>query len=62
MFYKFSDADYARNLDVQTSIGAYLFYFGQTSISWNSKKQNSTIRLSRKSEYRALAKCACEVI
>ena len=58
----FTDADYGQDPDDRISVGAYLFYLGNTPISWNSKKQTSTSRSSCESEYRALAKCACEAV
>jgi hypothetical protein len=58
----FSDVDYNGNPDDRTSTSAYIFYFGQTPISWSSRKQSSSSRSSCESEYRALAKCTCEAI
>jgi hypothetical protein len=34
----FSDADYGGDLDELKSTGAYLFKFGNSPISWSSKK------------------------
>lgn len=58
----FTDADYGQDLDDRISVGAYIFFLGQTPISWNSKKQSTTSRSSCESEYRALAKCSCEAV
>lgn len=58
----FTDADYGQDLDDRISVGAYIFFLGNSPISWNSKKQSSTSRSSCESEYRALAKCSCEAV
>jgi histone deacetylase 1/2 len=58
----YTDADYGQDIDDRISVGAYIFFLGNTPISWNSKKQSSTSRSSCESEYRALAKCSCEAI
>ena len=58
----FSDVDYNRNPDDRTSTSAYIFYSGQTSISWSSCKQSSSSGSSCEFEYKALAKCICEVM
>ena len=58
----YTDADYGQDIDDRISVGAYIFFLGNSPISWNSKKQSSTSRSSCESEYRALAQCACEAI
>ena len=58
----YTDADYGQDIDDRISVGAYIFYLGNSPISWNSKKQSSTSRSSCESEYRALAQCACEAV
>ena len=58
----YTDADYGQDVDDQISVGAYIFFLGESPISWNSKKQSSTSRSSCESEYRALAQCSCEAI
>jgi hypothetical protein len=72
----YTDADYGQDIDDRISVGAYIFYLGNSPISWNSKKQSSTSkkqsstskkqsstsRSSCESEYRALAQCSCEAI
>ena len=58
----YTDADYGQDVDDRISIGAYIFFLGNSPVSWNSKKQSSTSRSSCESEYRALAKCSCEAI
>ena len=58
----YTDADYGQDVDDRISVGAYIFFLGNSPISWNSKKQTSTSRSSCESEYRALAQCSCEAI
>ena len=57
----FSDADWAGNRDDYTSIGAYVFFLGQHSISWSAKKQTSVSRSSTEAEYRSVTNTAAEV-
>ena len=58
----YTDTDYGQDIDDRISVGAYIFFLGNSPISWNSKKQSSTSRSSCESEYRALAQCSCEAI
>ena len=58
----YTDADYAQDIDDRVSVGAYIFFLGNSPISWIFKKQSSTSRSSCESEYRALAQCSCEAI
>ena len=58
----YTDVDYGQDIDDRISVGAYIFYLGNSPISWNSKKQSSTSRSSCESEYRALAQCSCEAV
>lgn len=38
----YTDADYGQDIDDRISVGAYIFFLGNSPISWNSKKQSST--------------------
>ena len=58
----YTDADYGQDIDDRISVGAYIFFLGNSPISWNSKKQSSTSRSSCESEYRALAQCTCKAV
>ena len=58
----YTDADYGQDVDDRISIGAYIFFFGNYHVYWNSKKQSSTCRSCCESEYKALAQCLCEAI
>lgn len=58
----FSDASFANNIEDRKSTGGYLVYFGQSLISWSSRKQQAVSRSSVESEYRALANLAAKVL
>ncbi|KAL0539470.1 hypothetical protein IC582_023682 [Cucumis melo] len=58
----YSDADWASNINDRKSIVAYCIFIGNTLVFWSSKKQTVVARSSTKSEYRALALVASEVI
>lgn len=58
----FSDADWASNIDDRKFVAAYCVYYGNTLVSWSSKKQTAVARSSTESEYRALAHVAAEII
>jgi hypothetical protein len=58
----YTNADYGQDIDDRISVSAYIFFLGNSPISWNSKKQSSTSRSSCESEYRALAQCSCEAV
>lgn len=58
----YTDVDYGQDTDDMNFVSAYIFFLGNSPISWNSKKPSSTSRSSCESEYRALAQCSCEAV
>ncbi|XP_023771562.1 uncharacterized mitochondrial protein AtMg00810-like [Lactuca sativa] len=56
------DADWAKCLFSRRSVTGFLVYFGNSLVSWKSKKQSTVSRSSTESEYRALGFVACEII
>lgn len=58
--YVYSDADWAGDPNDRTSTSGYLLYFGQSTISWTSKKQKTVARSSTEAEYRAVASAVAE--
>ena len=57
----FSDADFGRNPDDCTSIGAFIIFLGSDPISWSSTKQQTVAPSSTEAEYRAIASAAAEL-
>ena len=58
----FCDADWAACLSTRKSVSGYLLKFGDSLISWKSKKQNIVSRSSPEAEYRSLDTLTAEVV
>lgn len=58
----YSDASFVDSVEDRKSTSAYCLFFGQSLISWSSRKQQVVSRSSSKSEYRALANLAAEIL
>lgn len=57
----YSDSDWGACIDTRRSVTGYVLLFGDSPISWRSKKQSTVSRSSSEAEYRAFAAAASEV-
>lgn len=57
----FWDSDQGACLDTRRSITRYVIHFGNSLVSWKSKKQHNVSKSSSEVEYRAMAVVASEI-
>ncbi|XP_039309080.1 secreted RxLR effector protein 161-like [Solenopsis invicta] len=58
----FADADWANCVDDRKSYTGYAFVFGGCPISWESRKQKTTVLSSMEAEYMALSEATKEAV
>ena len=58
----YCDSDWAGDIDTRKSTSGYVFQFGNSAISWSSRKQATVARSSTEAEYVALSSATQEAI
>ena len=58
----YSDSDWAGDVDTRRSTSGYVFFVGNSLISWSSKKQPTVAKSSTEAEYVALSTATQEAI
>jgi len=58
----FCDTDWAAFPNTRRSVTGFILKFGNSLISWKSKKQNTVSRSSAEAEYRSLATLTAEIV
>ncbi|KAG8499958.1 hypothetical protein CXB51_006541 [Gossypium anomalum] len=57
----YADANWGLDVDDRWSTTGYCVFYGQTPVSWSSKKQQAVSRSTTEAEYRSLAAAASDV-
>ena len=58
----YCDSDWAGDLDDRKSTTGFVFFFGDTAFTWNSRKQPVVTLSTCEAEYVAATSCVCHVI
>ena len=58
----YSDSDWAGDIDDQKSITGFVFFFGNTTFTWSSKKQSIITLSTCEAKYVAATSCVCHAI
>ena len=58
----YTDADYAGSIVDRRSTTGYCTFLGGNLVTWRCKKQNVVVRLSTKSEFKAITQGLCELL
>lgn len=58
----FCDSDYAGDIDDRKSTTGFVFFLGDSVISWSSKKQSIVTLSTCEAEYIAATSCTCHAI
>jgi hypothetical protein len=58
----YSDSDWAGNLEDRKGTTGFIFFMGETTFTWTSKKQSIVVLSTCETEYIATASCVCHAI
>jgi hypothetical protein len=59
---RYSDVDFAGDIDDRTSTSGYLMNMGSVAVSWNCKNKTTIANSSAEAEYISAWEAACEIV